>query len=114
MSQSKVDSVLEIIIGTATRALVYSTANHWFLPVLGFELTHAKNAALVGFYTIISLTISFGARRLFNNRSVWGEFKFLYTRLIMGRSSNGYGLPVVKIDLPRPKVKAPKKEDRVV
>lgn len=66
MSQSRIQSAIESIAGTAIGFGVAYATGLVVLPAFGFDVTHEQNAAITCIYTAISLVRGFFVRRMFN------------------------------------------------
>ena len=72
MTQSRIDSVMEITVNTAIGLAIATAANAVVLPaVLGVRMTGSQNVLIAGIFTVISLVRSYAIRRAFNGRSPW-------------------------------------------
>lgn len=72
MKQSRIDSVMEsltnIVIGTA----IYTVVNHTLLAwVLGIPISVGTSLWISAMFTVISFARSYAIRRIFNGRTVW-------------------------------------------
>jgi len=46
-------------------------ANTVVFPAMGYQITLAQNFGFMVFFTFVSLSVSYGIRRLFNGRSIY-------------------------------------------
>lgn len=66
LGQSKVESAIEVVVGTTIGFIVAFTANLVILPIFNFHPTVGENVILTIFFTVVSLIRSYYVRRLFN------------------------------------------------
>jgi len=75
MKQAKIDSILEVTVNTLLRAPINMAANEFVFPLFGYQITLAQNFGFMIVFTVISLTVSYIIRRIFNGRPVWATLK---------------------------------------
>lgn len=66
-SQSRIGSLIESLCNIAIGATVAFVAQLLIFPLYGFTPTDAQDAAITGWFTLISLARSYVVRRLFNS-----------------------------------------------
>ena len=76
MTQSRIDSVMEVVTSTIIGLAVSIVANHFIIPiVLGVTMTVAENVYLSAFFTGVSIARGYVIRRAFNGRTPWVALK---------------------------------------
>jgi hypothetical protein len=81
VKQTRIDSLMEVLTGTAIGLLVSTVANFLWFPVLhGIPMSLAFNIATGAFFTVISVARSYAIRRLFNGRTPWVALKSLFIK----------------------------------
>jgi hypothetical protein len=71
MKQTKIDSLFESITNIIIRAPINMAANTVIFPALGYEISLCQNFTFMMFFTVVSVLVSYGIRRLFNGKSVY-------------------------------------------
>lgn len=91
MTQSRVDSVMEVVTSTAIGLVVSTIANYFVIPwVLGVTMTHGQNVLLSVVFTAISIARGYAIRRAFNGRTPWAALKSVcWAELIFGLNHPG-------------------------
>ena len=69
MGQSKLGSMIEAISNTAVGFIISLFAQTWYLLYFDIQISHAQNAGLVAFMTLISIVRGYVLRRFFNGRA---------------------------------------------
>jgi len=75
MKQSKIDSFLESFTNILVRAPINMAANTVVFPAMGYQITLVQNFGFMIFFTVVSLLVSYGIRRIFNGRSIYQAIK---------------------------------------
>lgn len=68
MSQSRLSSFIEACFNVAIGFAINFVANHFILPLIGFNISVSQNLFIGVLYTIISVIRSYTIRRWFNAR----------------------------------------------
>lgn len=72
MKQSRIDSIMESLVNILIGTAIYTVVNHTLLAwVLGIPISVGKSLWISLLFTAISLVRSYAIRRAFNGRSVW-------------------------------------------
>ncbi len=66
MSQTKLGSILEALANTAIGLLIAFVAQGFLFYIYDIQVSHAQNAWIVFWMTILSVIRSYWCRRLFN------------------------------------------------
>lgn len=74
MQQTKVASLIEVIVGTIIGFVSGLVSQVIIFPLYGINIPLHDNFSMVVIFTIISMIRSYGVRRLFN-ASPWLKFK---------------------------------------
>lgn len=88
MSQSKADSVIEVLVNTLIRAPINMLANEFIFPFFGYQITLVQNFGFMVFFTVLSLSVSYAIRRAFNGKPV---YQTLRNRFLMQKEQKQNG-----------------------
>ena len=80
MNQQKIDSVIEVSTNVLIRAPINMMANTVIFPLFGYQITVSQNFGFMVIFTIISFTVSYSIRRLFDGKPVYRTIKGVISR----------------------------------
>lgn len=72
VKQSRIDSIMESVVNIIIGTAIYTVVNHTLLAwVLGIPISVGTSLWISVLFTVISFARSYAIRRIFNGRSVW-------------------------------------------
>ena len=71
MSQTRIQSLVETLVGTAVAFGITVAASEFIYPYFGHKFTTGDNAKIAVVFTIISVVRSYIVRRSFNRLHEW-------------------------------------------
>jgi hypothetical protein len=72
VKQSRVDSIMESLVNILIGTAIYTLVNHTLLAwVLGIPISVGTSLWISVLFTVISFARSYAIRRIFNGRGVW-------------------------------------------
>lgn len=75
MSQSRADSVIEVIVNILIGAAISLAAQVVIFPLYGIHASAGQHFGIVGCFTLVSVARQYIIRRLCNGRSPWAAIK---------------------------------------
>lgn len=66
MSQTKKQSIIEVIANTVVGFIISVVVSIFVFPLMGIPVTFGENLGITLIFTVISLIRSFAMRRIFN------------------------------------------------
>lgn len=69
--QSRVDSVIEVVVNIAVGATISLLAQVLIFPAYGIHVSAGTHIWIVGWFTVVSIARQYAIRRICNGRSPW-------------------------------------------
>ena len=76
MNQSRIDSLMESVVNIIIGTAIYTAVNYTLLSwMLGIPISVGSSLSISALFTVVSLVRSYVIRRAFNGRSVWAAIR---------------------------------------